>query len=70
VAERDWEVWTMPRHVLTMLGVVGAFFVLLWVGVVLLKQSPGVTLVVSLVTLVLVGVGITFSVATLREDGE
>jgi hypothetical protein len=60
----------MPRHVLTMLGVVGAFFVLLWVGVVLLKQSPGVTLVISLITLALLGVGITFTAASLRGGRE
>lgn len=60
----------MPRHVLTMLVVIGAYFALLWVGVVLLKQSPGVTVVVSLVTLILVGIGIAFSAASLRGDGE
>jgi hypothetical protein len=53
-----------------MLGVVGAFFVLLWVGVVLLKQSPGVTVVVSLITLILVGIGVAFSAASLRGDRE
>ncbi len=58
----------MPRHILTMLVVTGAFFGLLWLGVVILGQTPGEALLLSVITLFLLGIGITFSVATLRED--
>lgn len=58
----------MPRHVLTLLVVVGAFFGLLWFGVVVLGQTPGEAMLVSFITLFLLGIGITFSVSTLRGD--
>jgi hypothetical protein len=60
----------MPRHVLVMLTVVGIYFVMLWVGMVLLKQPPGTTMLVSLATLFLLGLGITFTSATLKSDRE
>lgn len=56
----------MPRHVLTMIAVIAAFFGLLWLGVVVFKASPGAAMVVSLLTVILVGAGITFTSATLR----
>jgi hypothetical protein len=59
----------VPRHVLTMIGVTIAFFALLWFGVVVLKQSPGTTLVVSLLTLTLLGFGITYTAGTMRGKG-
>ncbi len=58
----------MPRHVLTLLFVTGAFFGLLWLGVVVFGQTPGEALLLSFITLFLLGIGITFSVSSLRED--
>ncbi len=58
----------MPRHVLTMIAVVGVFFALLWFGVVVLDQSGGEAMLASIATLFLVGLGITFSTASLRGD--
>lgn len=58
----------MPRHVLTLLVVTAAFFGLLWFGVVILDQTPGKALVLSFITLFLLGIGVTFSAATLGED--
>ncbi len=58
----------MPRHVVTLLFTVLAFFGLLWFGVVVLEQSAGTTAAVSLVTMLLLSLGITFSTASLRKD--
>lgn len=58
----------MPRHVITMIAVVGAFFGLLWFGVVILGQTGGEAMIASIATLFLVGLGITFSASTLRRD--
>ncbi len=63
----------MPRHVITMIAVVGAFFVLIWFGAVVLGQSGGEAMLASIATLFLVGLGVTFSTSTLRSekrDGE
>lgn len=59
----------MPRHVITMIAVVGAFFVLLWFGVVVLGQSGGEAMLASIATLFLLGLGITFSTSASRRDG-
>jgi len=56
-----------------MIAVVGAFFVLIWFGVVVLGQSGGEAMLASIATLFLVGLGVTFSTSTLRSekrDGE
>jgi hypothetical protein len=45
-----------------------AFFGLLWLGVVVFQQPPGTTAAVSLVTMILLSLGVTFSTATLRRD--
>jgi hypothetical protein len=58
----------MPRHVVVMLLAMMAFFGLLWFGVVVLQQPAGTTAAVSLVTMVLISLGITFSTASLRRD--
>lgn len=58
----------MPRHVLTLLAVTAAFFGLLWLGVVVLGQTPGEAMLLSFITLFLLSIGVTFSVSTLRED--
>ncbi len=58
----------MPRHVITMIAVVGAFFGLLWFGVVVLGQSGGKAMLASIATLFLIGLGVTFSSSTLRRD--
>ncbi len=63
----------MPRHVITLIAVVGAFFGLLWFGVVVLGQSGGEAMLASIATLVLIGIGVTFSTSSLRgekRDGE
>jgi hypothetical protein len=57
----------MPRHVLTMIGLVFAFFVLLWFGIVVLGQTPLRAFAASFLTLFLIGLGITFSTATFRD---
>ena len=58
----------MPRHVITMIAVVGAFFGLLWFGVVVLGQSGGEAMLASLVTLLLLGFGVSFSLSTRRGE--
>lgn len=58
----------MPRHVITMIAVVAAFFVLLWFGVVVLDQSGGKAMLASIATLFLIGLGVTFSTSSLRGD--
>ena len=63
----------MPRHVITMIAVVGAFFGLLWFGVVVLNQNEGEVILASIATLFLIGLGVTFSTSSLRgekRDGE
>jgi hypothetical protein len=58
----------MPRHVITMIAVVAAFFVLLWFGVVVLGQTGGEAMLASIATLFLIGLGVTFSTSTLRGE--
>lgn len=58
----------VPRHVLTMIGVVFVFFALLWLAVVVMGQSPGEAMLLSFITLFLVGIGVTFTVASARGD--
>ena len=58
----------MPRHVITMIAVVAAFFGLLWFGIVVLGLSGGETMLASFATLFLIGIGITFSASTLRGE--
>ncbi|HYI14122.1 MAG TPA: hypothetical protein VEX37_01950 [Thermomicrobiales bacterium] len=63
----------MPRHVITMILVVGAFFGLIWFGVVVLGQSGGEVMLASIATLFLIGLGVTFSTSAARgekRDGE
>jgi hypothetical protein len=63
----------LPRHVITMIAVVAAFFGLLWFGIVVLDQSGGEAMMASIATLVLIGLGVTFSTSSLRgekRDGE
>lgn len=57
----------MPRHVVVMLLIMMAFFGLLWLGVVVLGQPPGTTAAVSLVTMILLSLGVTFSTTSLRS---
>lgn len=59
----------LPRHVITMIGVVFAFFALLWLAVVVLGQSAGEAMLLSFITLFLVGIGVTFTVASARGEG-
>ncbi|MEX2315328.1 MAG: hypothetical protein WD628_06380 [Thermomicrobiales bacterium] len=58
----------MPRHVVSMIAVVGAFFVLLWFGVVVLGLTGGKATLASIATLFLLGLGVTFSATTSRGD--
>jgi len=58
----------MPRHVMVLFLATLAFFGLLWLGVVVLGQPAGTTAAVSLVTMILLSLGITFSTASLRSD--
>lgn len=58
----------MPRHIITLLIVTGAFFGLLWMGVVVFNQTPGTAMLLSFITLLLIGLGVTYSVSTLRQD--
>jgi hypothetical protein len=56
-----------------MIAVVGAFFGLLWFGIVVLGQSGGEVVVGSIATIFLIGLGVTFSTSSLRgekRDGE
>lgn len=56
----------MPKHVLTMIGIVAVWFGLVWLAVVVLEQSPGRALLLSFATLFLLGLGVTFTVASYR----
>ena len=58
----------MPRHVFVMVAVIIAFFGLIWLGMEILNQPAGTTLVLSFLTLMLVGFGLLYSTATLRRD--
>lgn len=58
----------MPKHVLTMIAVVAAFFALLWFGVVVLSQTPGRAMLASIGTLFLIGLGVMFTVASSNES--
>jgi hypothetical protein len=60
----------MPKHVLTMIGIVAAFFGLLWFGVVILGQAPERAMGASLLTLILLGVGAFYTASTLRTDDD
>jgi hypothetical protein len=60
----------VPKHVLTMIATVGAFFALLWFAVVVLGQTAERAMLLSFVTLFLVGLGVTFSVASFRGDDQ
>jgi hypothetical protein len=53
-----------------MMATVVAFFGLLWFGVVVMGMSPGITFVVSLFTLTLVGIGIMFTRTTFRRQDD
>jgi hypothetical protein len=56
-----------------MIAVVGAFFGLLWFGIVVLGQSGGEAMLASIATIFLIGLGVTFSTSSLRgekRDGE
>jgi len=58
----------MPRHVLTLIGTVTTFFGLLWFGVVVLGQTPERALGATLLTLLLLGIGVFYTASTLRTD--
>lgn len=58
----------MPKHVLTLVGVVGAFFGLLWFGVVVLGQKPERAMGATMLTLLLLGVGVFYTASSLRTD--
>lgn len=58
----------VPRHVITMIGVTLAFFALLWLAVVVLGQTPGEAMLLSFITLFLISIGATFTVASARGD--
>lgn len=47
--------------------VVAAYFVLLWIAVFMLNVAPDRALVLSLVTLGLIGAGILYSASTFRR---
>ena len=51
-----------------MIAVVGAFFGLVWFGVVVLGQSGGEVMLASIATLFLIGLGVTFSTSSLRKE--
>lgn len=58
----------MPKHVIALTLTVGAFFTLVWFGVAVLGQSADRTLLVSTLTIFLIGIGVVYSLSTLRED--
>jgi hypothetical protein len=63
-----WEGNTVPKHVLLTLGVALSLFVLIWFGVFVVGQTANEALLVSVITIVLVGIGIGYSRSTLRRD--
>jgi hypothetical protein len=60
----------VPKHVLTMVAAVGAFFALLWFGMVVLGQTPGRAMLLSLLTLLLIGLGVSFSAGAFHGDDQ
>lgn len=59
---------SVPKHVLMTLGVALSLFALIWFGVFVMGQTANEALVVSVITIVLVGAGIAYSRSTLRSD--
>ena len=59
----------MPKHVMTMIGVVAVFFGLLWFGVVVLNLTAGRAMGASLLTIMLFGAGALYTASTLRPPG-
>src|SRR5688572_23364164 len=58
----------ITAHAITMMITVGAFFGLLWFAVVIMGMAPDVAFLVSLVTLILVGLGVMFTTTVFRGD--
>lgn len=58
----------MPKHVLVTIGIALSLFVLIWFGVFVMDQTANEALLVSAITIVLVGIGIAYSRTTLRRD--
>ena len=53
-----------------MIATVAVFFVLLWIAVIVLGIAPDMAFILSLVTLVLVGVGVMFTTSTFRREND
>jgi predicted RND superfamily exporter protein len=58
----------MPRHVIALTVTVVALFALMWFGVFVLRQSPNRALLASVLTIFLLGIGVSYSMSTLRGD--
>jgi putative flippase GtrA len=58
----------VPRHVISLIVSVIGLFVLMWFGVFVMNQSPNRALLVSALTVFLIGIGVNYSLSTLRED--
>lgn len=54
-------------HVVTTIGTVAAFFAMLWVTVFLFGIDPDRAFILSLLTFVLIGLGIMFTTSTFRR---
>jgi hypothetical protein len=68
VAVSGWRVVT--AHVITTLVTVAAFFALLWITVFFLDVAPDRAFVLSLMTFILVGLGLMFTRSTFFKDDE
>ena len=55
-------------HVVTTIVTVAAFFTLLWITVFLIGIDPDRAFILSLVTFVLIGLGVMFTNSTFRRD--
>lgn len=58
----------MPKHVLITLAIALSLFGLIWFGVFVMEQTANEALVVSVLTVVLIGLGVSYSRASLRRD--
>jgi hypothetical protein len=49
-------------------AIVVTLFALVWFGVAILSQTPNEAMLVSAITIILIGAGIRYSRSTLRSD--
>ena len=56
----------MPKHILITLVVAVALFGLIWFGVFVMEQTANEALVVSALTIILLGTGIAYTRSTMR----